>query len=222
MHNFWKVANILVLCLLLLICGLGIFYKHISFGYGLGDILAYIILITGTLIHLIITIRFFNRELKYHILTTLFFSFFASMTLIFATIGRGSQYKWNGQLFYMPCATEIKIENTTYKESVTIKMCSMEYYSKLTGTWDGEYMNITDGEVKIPRELNKQLDFPIKKIEIEFSSNDEKKAIADGSYYFNKNVLIINKPYTFQGEISAIKNRVPVFTAKMSKPYKIY
>ena len=56
MTKFWKITNTIVLGLLILICGLGTFYKHISFGLGLGDMFGYLVLYLGTLIHLILTL----------------------------------------------------------------------------------------------------------------------------------------------------------------------
>lgn len=100
MYKFFRIANIVILCCLVLICCLGIFYKHISFGLGLGDIIGYFILFLGTIIHFICTIKFFKRSLVYHVMMTLSFSFFALMIVLFATVARGAEYKWNGKLFY--------------------------------------------------------------------------------------------------------------------------
>lgn len=113
MYKFWRTANIVILCLLIFICGLGVFYKHISFGMGFGDILGYIILFIGTFTQLFLTIKFFKRSLTHHIIMTLSFLFYAMMIVLFATIARGNEYKWNGKLFYDNNLTETQLKNAS-------------------------------------------------------------------------------------------------------------
>ena len=59
-----KILNLIVLGLLIVICLLGTFYKHISFGMGLGDLMGYIVLYAGTITHLILTIKSREKGLK--------------------------------------------------------------------------------------------------------------------------------------------------------------
>ena len=54
----WKKINFLILSLQILICFIGTFYKHIAFGWGLGDLLWYGIMYLLLIIHLILTFRY--------------------------------------------------------------------------------------------------------------------------------------------------------------------
>jgi energy-coupling factor transporter transmembrane protein EcfT len=44
LKSFWKIFNLVILLFLIIISLLGTFYKHISFGKGLGDMVGYCIL----------------------------------------------------------------------------------------------------------------------------------------------------------------------------------
>lgn len=70
MTSFWKILNTIVLGLLILICGLGTFYKHISFGLGLGDIFGYLVLYVVTIVHLILTLTSRKKGTTRHVILT--------------------------------------------------------------------------------------------------------------------------------------------------------
>lgn len=100
MELFWSTSNLIILGYLIIICLLGTFYKHISFGWGLGDILGHYVLYGITLAHLILTIYFFQEGIfQYRYIPISFFiiSVFISLK---ATIWRGCEYRWNGKIFY--------------------------------------------------------------------------------------------------------------------------
>src|SRR5688572_24019327 len=153
--KFWKISNLIVLGLLILICVLGTFYKHISFGLGLGDILGYIVFYIGTITHLILTIISRKKGLTRHLFLTSIFLTFTIFISLYATIWRGHEYRWNGSILYLPCPTKIKVENKDKKSEILIQMCSMDYNSEFSGIWDGKKMTIKDGDIKIPNELEK-------------------------------------------------------------------
>ena len=98
----WKIVNNTILGLLIVLCLIGTFYKHISWGWGLGDIFAYGFLYLITAVHLVITlIKNTNDATTYRTLSIVF----CLLTVFFclkATIWRGIEYKWNGKLFYEP------------------------------------------------------------------------------------------------------------------------
>ena len=167
MTQFWKISNVIVLGLLILICGLGTFHKHISFGLGLGDMFGYLVLYLGTITHFILTIISRNKGATRHIILTLIFLTFTGLIVLNATIWRGNEYRWNGSLFYLPCPTEIKVQNQDFEKNLLIQMCTMDYYSEFTGTWDGKYMTFKTGEIKLPKELEQYITRPINKVIIE-------------------------------------------------------
>lgn len=216
MPNIWKIINCIVLGLLITICSLGTFYKHISFGFGLGDYLGYIVLYIGTILHLILFIKTKSKDIDRHILLTLIFAIFTILIVLKATIWRGHEYRWNGSIFYLPCPKEIPIDNQKVKKNKLIRMCTMDYYSEFSGNWDGKYLTIDKGEILIPKELEKYIKRPIRKVEIE---SDFRTFIKDNEikedYYFNTDTLRINRKYKFTGKISKIKNKIPVLRVEI-------
>src|ERR1035437_9351421 len=111
MTRIWRISNLVVLGLLIIICLLGTFYKHISFGAGLGDIFGYLFLYFTTLVHLVITVlsrKKGDRRYKYFTIIFLVLMIFICLK---ATFGRGPEYPWDGNIFYMPCSKVITIEN---------------------------------------------------------------------------------------------------------------
>lgn len=212
-----KILNLIVLGILIIICLLGTFYKHISFGLGLGDILGYIVLYLGTITHLILTLNSKNKGLTRHLFLVSIFSTFTILIALKATIWRGNEYKWNGSIFYLPCSTNIMIDNQDLKKELLIQMCSMEYDSKFSGVWNGQKMTIKNGEIQIPDELEKYINRPIKTVEIdpEYWENYENDII-DKEYSFDKDTLKLNEIYNFQGEIVGIRNNIPVMKVKMN------
>jgi hypothetical protein len=96
MIRFWKIANWIILGIQAVICLLGTFYKHISFGWGLADFLVYIIMYLLFITHLLLTIKLTKQYV--------FLVFVFIITIIFfclkATLWRGLEYGWNGEIFY--------------------------------------------------------------------------------------------------------------------------
>lgn len=101
MTIIWKIINWMVVAMQATICGLGTFYKHISFGWGLGDTLWYLLMYGLFIMHLIISVKSrSNKELKRHIFLTIIFLTTTIYICLKATIWRGVEYRWNGELFY--------------------------------------------------------------------------------------------------------------------------
>lgn len=202
----------IILASLILICGLGAFYKHISFGLGLGDMFGYMVLYVGTFVHLILTVGFRNKGLLAHVFLSFTFSTFTVLIVLNATVWRGREYPWDGSLFYIPCLTEIKIENQDVQKQIRIEMCSMEYYSKFTGKWNGDHLILEKEEqIKIPVELERFIERPIVKVEInsDFVERIEKGRVTKNPY-FSKDTLKVGKGYVLSGEVQAIRNSMPI------------
>jgi hypothetical protein len=206
-----KILNLIVLGLLILISFLGTFYKHISFGLGLGDILGYIVLYIGTITHLILTITSRNKGLTRHLFLVSIFLTFTILIALKATIWRGHEYQWNGSIFYLPCPTNIKIDNLDIQTNLLIQMCSMDYDSKFTGVWDGQKMTVKDGDIQIPADLQKYIQRPISTVEIkpEYWEKFENDIVIK-EFRFDKDTLKANETYYLQGEIVEIRNKIPV------------
>ena len=219
MTKFWKISNAIVLGLLILICVLGTFYKHISFGLGLGDMFGYLVLYLGTLVHLILTLVSRKKGSLRHILMTIFFLTFTILIVLNATIWRGNEYRWNGHIFYLPCPTEITINNQEIQKEELITMCTMDYDSEFSGNWNGQFITITAGDIKIPEELEEFIQRPITKVEIEPEFNDWhfRETGEKINFNFNKDTLQTNSNYDFDGEIRAIRNKIPVIEVRIKK-----
>lgn len=91
----------------------------------------------------------------------------------------------------------------------------MEYYSEFSGAWDGNFLTIENGEIKIPEELEKYIKRPIEKVKIEpdFHEIIESDKLTK-EYYFNNDTLTLGK-YKFSGEISAIRDMIPVVKVRI-------
>ena len=216
MTSFWKISNVIVLGLLILICGLGTFYKHISLGLGLGDMFGYLVLYLGTLIHLILTLVSRKKGSLRHTLLTPIFLIFTILIVLNATIWRGNEYRWNGQIFYLSCPTAITINNEEFQSEELITMCTMDYFSEFSGNWNGQFITITTGDIKIPKELEEFIQLPISKVEIEPEYNDWhfRDTGEKIDFNFNKDTLQTGVNYNLQGEI---RNKVPVIEVRIKK-----
>ncbi len=213
MTKFWKISNAIVLGLLVLICGLGAFYKHISFGLGLGDMFGYLVLYLGTLIHFILTLVSRKKGSLAHSLLTLIFLTFTILIVLMATIWRGHEYRWNGSIFYLPCPTEITIDNQEIQKKELITMCIMDYYSEFSGNWNGQFVTINAGDIKVPEELDEFIQIPITKVEIEPDFNELfVETVTKRDFDFKKDTLKRDIEYNFTGEMRAIRNEIPVMT----------
>jgi hypothetical protein len=100
MTQIWKIINWIILGTQMIICALGTFYKHIAFGWGLGDLLWYGIMYILLITHLIITIRMQKQKSLNYLPLVLFFTITTIFICLRATIWRGVEYRWNGEIFY--------------------------------------------------------------------------------------------------------------------------
>ncbi|PBQ34679.1 hypothetical protein CNR22_23855 [Sphingobacteriaceae bacterium] len=119
----WKIYNWVILSFQVLILVVGLLFGKIAFGWGLGDLFWYGLIIVSILTQLILTLIFKNNFNRLRILTIIFllFLFFISLR---ATIWRGSEYKWNGNIFY----------STSYETTFgTIPIDSRDYYINRDG-----------------------------------------------------------------------------------------
>ena len=96
----WKLINIIIISIQVVILILGTFYKHISFGMGLGDLIAYGIMYLIFFIHLFLTTIGKDKEISYYRNLSIFFLFLTIWICLEATIWRNSEYRWNGKIFY--------------------------------------------------------------------------------------------------------------------------
>jgi hypothetical protein len=103
----WKLLNLVILILGVTIVLLGTFYKHISFGMGLGDLIAYGLMYAIVLIHSIATLTNWKKSRTTQIVMTLFFALTWTFVSFKATIGRGPEYRWNGKIFYEENRNEV-------------------------------------------------------------------------------------------------------------------
>jgi hypothetical protein len=216
MKKKWKILNSIVLGYLVLVCILGMTFKQITFGWGLADLVGYIILIGGTILHSILTFFLRNKKEGKKAILTIFFLMFSIFISLKATIWRGNEYSWNGSLFYLPCPSKIEIKDEDLKKEILIQMCSMEYHSMFSGKWNGEEIEEINGEVKIPNELKTYIDYPISKILIQSSSRLKKEddEIKEKKY-FELDSLRLNKEYILAGELIKIINRKPMFKVRI-------
>ena len=96
----WKFFNGIILLIEITIISLGSFYKHIAFGFGLGDLLWYGLMYLGLLIHLTLTWFGRKKSKNYFIRLSVIFLIFIIWICLEATIWRNSEYRWNGKIFY--------------------------------------------------------------------------------------------------------------------------
>jgi len=218
MTQFWRFFNLLILGVLLLICGLGTFYKHLSFGLGLGDMFGYFVLYVGTFIHAVLTFSLRKKEVVRTIILSLSFLIFTILMVLNATIWRSALYPWNGSIFFLSCPREIVIEHQNTQKSELIRMCTMDYYSEFTGTWRAPFLILKNGAIKVPKELQQYLHTPITKVALIPHAlfwgieNPDRLHIP---YDFRIDTLQPNHIYRFTGDISAIKNGIPTINAKI-------
>ena len=218
MELFWIISNLIILGFLILICFLGIFYQKISFGLELADLLGYIVLFGITLTHLTLTIYFWQNSISQYKYLAISFLIIAVFLSLQATIWRGNEYSWNGSIFYLPCPTKIIIKNQKEKKELLITMCSMQYNSSFTATWNGKEMENIKGEIKIPDPLKEYVNYPIKNILIQSYLNHtfEDKS-SNGYSNFKKETLSVDKEYILLGEVIKIVDSKPMFKVKIKK-----
>jgi hypothetical protein len=216
MTKAWRITNLIVLGLLILISFLGTFYKHISFGMGLGDMFGYAWLYLTTLIHFILTLVSRKKGSTRHLILTIVFLTMTTWICLRATLWRDSAYPWNGSVFYLPCPTEIKIKGNELDERLLITMCSMEFNSEFKATWDGRFMKIQEGELKIPTGLKEYIRYPINIIEIEAEPENQVIGESVARPRFVSDTLTLNKMYNLEGEIIGINKARPVVQVRIN------
>src|SRR5262245_7250811 len=96
----WRIINAIVLGILVSISIVGTFFKHISWGWGLGDLLAYGFLYFITIIHFVLTIRTRSVDRGRNMVLSIVFFCLTVLFCLKATIWRGGEYRWNGKIFY--------------------------------------------------------------------------------------------------------------------------
>ena len=117
----------------------------------------------------------------------------------------------------MPCPTEIKINDNGIEKTLLITMCSMEFNSEFKATWDGEFMKIEEGELKIPTELKEYIRYPINIIEIEPEQENQIVGETVTKPRFVTDTLRLNKTYNLEGEIVRISKARPVVQVRINK-----
>lgn len=98
--TFLKYCNLIILSFQAIICLIGTFYKHIAFGWGLGDIIWYGFTYFLFFIHLILTVKGKAKSNNYFCVLIVFFLITTIYICLKATIWRGQEYRWNGNIFY--------------------------------------------------------------------------------------------------------------------------
>ena len=100
MDKFWKYCNLTILLFQFAICTLGTLYKHIAFGWGLGDLVWYGLMYFLFIIHFVLTIKGKLKPNSYFKALTIIFTITTTFICLRATIWRGVEYPWNGNIFY--------------------------------------------------------------------------------------------------------------------------
>ena len=93
----------------------------------------------------------------------------------------------------------------------------MEYNSEFKATWDGQFMKIEEGELKIPTDLKEYIKYPIDMIEIEPELGNYIIGESERKPRFVTDTLRINKTYNLEGEIVRIDNSIPVIQVRINK-----
>lgn len=98
--DFWKLFNLMILIIQVILVLTGTLFKQIAFGWGLGDLIWYGLLYLMLIIHLILTIVGWKKSRKYHQKLSLTFFLLIVWICLEATIWRDSEYAWNGKIFH--------------------------------------------------------------------------------------------------------------------------
>jgi hypothetical protein len=216
MDNPWKTANRIVLGALVGICLIGTL-NDMTFGWGLGDMFGYLTLYIATLMHLILSLALRRKASEVQLILTLIFTTVMVLTILMVTICRGHEYPWNGRLFYTACLHEIEIKNHGTEKTLQVQMCSMDYYSEFTGTWDGEYLTISHGSIEIPAELDRFIQKPILKVAIEPNYNEiiEQDYQRTKVFHLRTDTLQTEVTYELTGEVSGVRNLTPIMRVEI-------
>lgn len=216
MQNLWYITNITILGYLILLCLLGTFYKHISFGAGLGDVLWYMLLFLVTFSHLCLTLYFGKTGILEHTYLVILFLIISIYISLKATLWRGAEYRWNGSLFYLPCPKTILINNGKTEKPVLVRMCSMEYYSTFTGVWTGKEITNINGDIKIPEKVKKYIKYPIQAVLIKSDTHYQQDSErTEKVNFFDISLLNIKHKYKVSGEVISILEGKPLFKVRV-------
>ncbi|ANQ51825.1 hypothetical protein MY04_4490 [Flammeovirga sp. MY04] len=202
--KFLRVLNLILLSFLIIICLLGLFYKHISFGMGLGDILGYFFLISGTVLYVYLFQKYYKGGIAPQLLMLNFYFIFTFLVVLKATYLRSDEYKWNGCLFYERCFRDFQITNSNYDKTKWVDVCPCKYSTDFTGKWSGYHVELLSGDIKYPEELEEYIKLPIT---IAFIKMEEEEKQAS---------LIQHQIYSFSGTIHEIKNGIPVMEVSLN------
>ncbi len=93
----------------------------------------------------------------------------------------------------------------------------MEYNSEFKATWDGQFMKIKEGELKIPTELREYIRFPINIIQITPEQENQKIGESMTKPRFITDTLRLNKTYNLEGEIVGINKARPIVQVRINK-----
>jgi len=92
----------------------------------------------------------------------------------------------------------------------------MEFNSELRATWDGQFMRIEEGELKIPTELKEYIRYPINTIEIEAEPGNQIIGESVTKPRFLMDTLRLNRTYNLEGEIIGINKARPVVQVRIN------
>ena len=112
--HYWNIVNIAILVYGLSICLLSKYYKPVSFGWGLGDLIWHILMYLSVILHICIYLIALDRSSKSTSIIAIGFAVVWILFSLKATLFRGDEYKWNGKLFYEH-PSEVKLNQIDQK-----------------------------------------------------------------------------------------------------------
>jgi hypothetical protein len=96
-----KVVNQIILTTLIVLCSLTLI-GLLNFGHGLGNIIYFPPIILATVGHIMITRRLTKANNNDYWIPIIVISFLICLAIIYkATIGRGGEFSWNGEVFFI-------------------------------------------------------------------------------------------------------------------------
>jgi hypothetical protein len=196
-----------VLGLLIVICGLGLFYRHISFGAGLADYFGYLFLFIVTILHTRATLN--TTDDRSYRRPAITYGLLATFIIIKATFWRGREYPWNGSVFYLECPHKIHIRNGSKDQNRLVGMC-YNYDSKFSAVWDGHYMHLDSGNIIVPEELHESLSKPFIKVALITVGNSIPQGRDWHREAYPLDSLKTSNRYKVEGVIDAIEDSIPV------------
>ncbi len=96
-----KLLNKIVLYILISLCVL-VIMGLLNFGHGLGNILYFPPIIIATILHILLTRILIKRNNNPYWFPIIFiFSIICMLIIYKATYGRGGEFSWNGDIFFI-------------------------------------------------------------------------------------------------------------------------